>query len=417
MEKYSRKSFKYIFGMNSIYLGNNYLWISFESLFLPFLIARMVAQNAQSLYLGIIAFAGIIIGISFNVFAGITTDSLETRFGRRRPFIMLGSAITLGSLIYFIIYHSSIISILIVYVLIEIGSNMAYGSYLPLVRDIIPDYQRGTSSGISGFFTLIGTALGFGISGLLLGYNKLNLALMAIILSLFITTLFTVNTIRNEDYRSNADKIFFHFSKLFKKIANQQKFKWMSISNFFIIIGSSGLTFFEFYYFEYILNIKNSAIYVAIAGLIILTVSAISAVLIGMISDKIGKDVFIFILPVIGGISVLMIIFVRSFYLFLIIGSVLGITFGNYFSMSNSYISYVVPRGSAGRFMSLFSFSTGIGEAFSPMVYGFILFIFGGQKLIAYIRLFEISSLFYFIGAIIIFFKVVNLKPELIKNN
>ncbi len=151
MEKYSRKSFKYIFGMNSIYLGNNYLWISFESLFLPFLIARMVAQNAQSLYLGIIAFAGIIIGISFNVFAGITTDSLETRFGRRRPFIMLGSAITLASLIYFIIFHSSIISILIVYILIEIGSNMAYGSYLPLVRDIIPDYQRGTSSGISGF--------------------------------------------------------------------------------------------------------------------------------------------------------------------------------------------------------------------------------------------------------------------------
>ena len=50
----------------------------------------------------------------------------------------------------------------------------------------------------------------------------------------------------------------------------------MAIANFFITIGSSGLVFFEYYYFEYALGLKNAAIYVAISGVSILVVSAIT---------------------------------------------------------------------------------------------------------------------------------------------
>ena len=173
MDKSSRKSFKYIFGMNSIYLGNNYLWISFESLFLPFAIEISVARGLQSLMLGAIAFSGILIGLASNYISGTVTDKLHTRIGRRRPMIILGSSIAVLSLVIFIINYSSIIIITIVYFLIEIGSNIAYGAYQPLISDVIPEGQRGTSSGINGFFTLAGSALGFGPSGLRLGMHLL----------------------------------------------------------------------------------------------------------------------------------------------------------------------------------------------------------------------------------------------------
>ncbi len=415
MDKHSRKSLRYIFGMNSIFLGNNYLWISFESLFLPYLIELILPVNLQSIYLGVIAFSGIILGILFNLLSGIITDNFQSKIGRRRPMILLGSIITLISLLLFITIKISFILVVSVYILIEIGSNIAYGSYLPLIRDVIPDYQRGASSGISGFFTLVGTAAGFGISGLLLGINQLIPAVIVIIVAIAISTATTVNTIKGEDVRTNADRFLKHFSRIFKKITNVKRFKWMFISNFFIILGSSGLTFFEFYYFRYVLDLKDSAIYVAIAGLVILAISAVSTVFIGILSDKIGKEIFILVFPLIGGISIFMIAYINNFYTFLVLGSLIGISFGNYFSLSNSFISYIVPGGNPGKFMALFSMSTGLGSAISPLIYGLILFLLKNQSRVAYGKLFEISSIFFFIGFILIFFRVVNARNILKK--
>ncbi len=366
--------------------------------------------NLQSIYLGIIAFVGIIFGITFNLLSGIVTDNLESKVGRRRPMILLGSIITVISLMIFITFKLSLFLVILVYILIEIGSNIAYGSYFPLIRDIIPEYQRGTSSGISGFYTLMGTAAGFGISGLLLSINQLMPAIIIIMVTIAISTVTTVITVRREDIRTNADRFMKHFSKIFRRINDIKQFKWMSISNFFIILGSMGLTFFEFYYFRYVLNLRNSAIYVAIAGLVILSVSALSTVFIGILSDRVGREIFLLILPLIGGISIFMIAYINNFYMFLILGSLIGISFGNYLSLSNSFISHIVPGGYPGKFMALFSTSTGIGSALSPLIYGLILFFIKGQSKIAYDRLFEISSIFYFIGFILIFFKVVNVK-------
>ncbi len=148
MNEHPLKSFRYIFGMNSVYLGNNYLWTSFESLFLPYVIELLVPSRLQTIYLGIIAFAGIIIGIAFNFLSGSFSDKFHSRYGRRRPMIFIGSVIVIFSLLLFIVIKETIVTIFIIYILIEIGSNIAYGSYQPLIRDVIPSSQRSTSSGI-----------------------------------------------------------------------------------------------------------------------------------------------------------------------------------------------------------------------------------------------------------------------------
>ncbi|WP_337860391.1 MFS transporter [Ferroplasma sp.] len=404
------KSFKYIFGMNSIYLGNNYLWTSFESLFLPFEIELLMPEKLQSIYLGMIAFTGIMIGISFNFFSGTISDLLNTRIGRRRPLILLGSGIVIISLLAFVIINKSILSVFLMYIMIEIGSNIAYGAYQPLIRDVIPSNQRSTSSGISGFFTLLGSAFGFGISGLLMGMHLLFYAIIIILITILITALTNFFTIQKDDYISKSELI---SSKLFKFIKNlnaSKKFKWMYIANLFITIGSSGLIFFEYYYFEYDLNLKNTAIYVAIAGVSILLISALSAVAIGILADRINKEILLLIFPLTSGISILLISFIHNFYIFLVLGSIIGISYGNYFVITNSYMSFIVPHGRVGKYLSIFLVSTEIGSAFSPLLYGFILFIFKNLGPLAYSRLFEISSIFYLVGFIIILFKVINRK-------
>ena len=168
--------------------------------------------------------------------------------------------------------------------------------------------------------------------------------------------------------------------------------------------------FFEYYYFEYALGLKNAAIYVAISGVSILVISAISTVAIGILSDRINKDALLLSFPLISGFSIFFISFIHSFYLFLILGSLIGIAYGNYFTITNSYLSFIVPHGSVGKYLAIFLVSTEIGAAFSPLIYGIVLYIFRGTGSLAYSRLFELSSIFYFLGFILIFLKVVNRK-------
>ena len=126
MSRYSLKSFRYIFGMNSVYLGSNYLWTSFESLFLPYEIELLLPVDVQAIYLGLIAFFGIIIGIAFNFISGTLSDRIRSRVGKRRPMILLGSIIVVFALVLFILIKDSLTVIFIIYILIEIGSNIAY---------------------------------------------------------------------------------------------------------------------------------------------------------------------------------------------------------------------------------------------------------------------------------------------------
>ena len=410
MNKYSLKSFRYIFGMNSVYLGNNYLWTSFESLFLPYVIELLVPSRLQTIYLGIIAFAGIIIGIAFNFLSGSFSDKFHSRYGRRRPMILIGSIIVIFSLLLFIIIKETIVTIFIIYILIEIGSNIAYGSYQPLIRDIIPESQRSTSSGVGGFFTLIGSAFGFGLSGVLIGTGRIELATVLILITIAAGSIITIFTIKREDYISNSEIIRMKLSGVIKNFKQSTKFKWMAIANFFITTGSSGLVFFEYYYFEYSLDLKDTAIYVAIAGVTILLISALSTVGIGILADKINKEIFLLIFPLISGFSILFISFIHAFYLFLVLGSLIGIAYGNYFTITNSYMSFIVPHGSAGKYLSIFLVSTEIGAAFSPLIYGLVLFLFRGMGSAEYSRLFELSSIFYFIGFALILLKVVNIQ-------
>ncbi len=409
MNEHPSKSFRYIFGMNSVYLGNNYLWTSFESLFLPYVIELLVPSRLQTIYLGIIAFAGIIIGIAFNFLSGSFSDKFHSRFGRRSPMILTGSIIVIFSLLLFIVIKETIITIFIIYILIEIGSNIAYGSYQPLIRDIIPESQRSTSSGVGGFFTLIGSAFGFGLSGVLIGTGRIELATVLILITIAAGAIITIFTIKREDYISSSEIIRRKLAGVIKNFKQSTKFKWMAIANFFITTGSSGLVFFEYYYFEYSLDLKDTAIYVAIAGVTILLLSALSTVGIGILADKINKEIFLLIFPLISGFSILFISFIHAFYLFLVLGSLIGIAYGNYFTITNSYMSFIVPHGSAGKYLSIFLVSTEIGAAFSPLIYGLVLFLFRGMGSAEYSRLFELSSIFYFVGFALILLKVVNI--------
>ncbi|MCL4330936.1 MAG: hypothetical protein M1304_01530, partial [Candidatus Thermoplasmatota archaeon] len=133
MERGHRLSLLFLIGFNSIYLGVNYLWISFESLILPTEIGGVVPVGQMGLYLGVIAAVGAGSGIAGNLGSGFLGDRIHIGGARRYPYIAIGVGMTVLAVL---LQHFVTLSVYVItagYVLLQVFSNIAIGSVQPVV--------------------------------------------------------------------------------------------------------------------------------------------------------------------------------------------------------------------------------------------------------------------------------------------
>ena len=74
------------------------LWSSLHSIILPLRVADFVPVGRQATYLGLLTVTGLILAIATQPIAGAMSDRSGSRWGRRRPFILIGAIATLSFL-------------------------------------------------------------------------------------------------------------------------------------------------------------------------------------------------------------------------------------------------------------------------------------------------------------------------------
>ena len=404
METSQKRSGGFIIGYNLIYLGVNYLWISFETLILPLQIGSVVPESDMGLLLGIVASLGSFSGIIGNLASGMLSDRFSIGRGKRSPYISIGIAVVAAMLIGETFFSPSIYEILAGYIVLQSFSNMAIGSTQPILAEIESHEQRGTSAGLNGLFTLMGAALGFGVTSFFLNSPYRNGDLYALAAGIVFSGLATLYTIRRID-TAQIPKVVDHipFGMIRRPPPDMKRFSRLATGSFFVFMGITGLTFFELYFFREVLGIPNPAAYVAIAGILVLAVSAVSSVVLGHFSGRIGRWNILVADAVIASIPTVMIPFFRTFYIFLILGSFIGATYGSFYSVSYALASDLVPKGQAGKYMAIFNLSLTGASTVSPLIYGLILFILRSSVHLGYVGLFSAAGSFYIIGAAILF--------------
>ncbi len=402
--------------MNSIHLGTNYLWISYESYILPI---ELLSYNKSSLFLGIIAFVGTAIGVFTGLFFGTLSDKYNFGWGRRGPYILSGAVLIVLAIYLNKLLTISLAGVLLGYIMIQASSNTAEGAYQPLYADIIGTKQRGKATGIGGIFRLMGSAMGYGITGFLIDTEYRSYVLILIAIVVIITASLTANTIKKSDIIIKQKKP--ELTKLFMDMFNLKHglkdYIYVVIGSFMVFSGVIGLSFFELYFFKYILHYSNPAYYVSVAGIVVLTTSSIASVVFGILSDKIGRIKILVFVTVIGGIAMILIPEFEKFVYFLILGSVIGISYGIFMSVSDALASDMAPLSEAGKFMGYYNMATGGASSVSPLIYGLILY-FSVSYSAGFKYVFYSAGIFFFIG-FILFYKISkdNLYNNSIKNN
>jgi MFS family permease len=142
-------------------------------LLLPYLVALFVPPGMKNTYLASVRVFGLAAAMLAQPVAGLLSDHSTSRFGQRRPYMVGG---TVFSLLFLTIVGAStlfkdlpgdtffqpVLGVPAAYGVLFVGSlllqasaNVAQGAQQGLIPDLVPEEQRGRSSGVKAVFELV----------------------------------------------------------------------------------------------------------------------------------------------------------------------------------------------------------------------------------------------------------------------
>ncbi len=143
--------------INIYYLGLSTLSQTMAPLVVPLLVQQFVGEQQKATLYGAIRLWGLMVALLAQALWGMLSDRSTSRFGRRRPFILLGTLADLGFIAA--IGFSAGLSgmsgyglLFAAYLLLQVSSNAAHGAQQGLIPDLVPDNRRGRFSALKALF-------------------------------------------------------------------------------------------------------------------------------------------------------------------------------------------------------------------------------------------------------------------------
>lgn len=148
--------------LSSFWFGSFFLWLPVSSILLQNRVDSLVPQhNLQNTGIGVAAGIGGLLAVTVPPIVGAWSDRTTTRFGRRRPIMVVGTLLTLPGL-FLMMAATNYLQLIAGYAIIQFFFNAAGAAYAGVVPDVVPAQQFGKASGFLGTMTLFGIAAGTG---------------------------------------------------------------------------------------------------------------------------------------------------------------------------------------------------------------------------------------------------------------
>jgi len=192
------------------YITYNVYWLglsmasgSLTPIILPFLVAQFVGEAVKGTYLGLLRSAGLVVAILIQPMAGLLSDRSTSRWGRRRPFIFVG---TLLDLVFLVLVGLSgnYWFLFVAVLLLQFSSNVAHGALQGVIPDLVPEDQRGRASGAKAVLDLLPVILTAFTTAKLVGAGKVWAAILVVMATFLITMLITIFAVREEPLREKS---------------------------------------------------------------------------------------------------------------------------------------------------------------------------------------------------------------------
>ena len=354
------------------------LWQSLHTIILPLRLLDFVAESQKNTYLGFITFTGLILAMAVQPIAGAISDHSGFSWGRRRPYILFGTAL----LILFlpgVSLVNSYIAIFAIYCLMQISSNIAQGPYQAFIPDLVPHRRRGLASGVKTLLEILGgVTLIYPIAFFMDRYATTSegaywlwLALVLPGVILLVVTIATLLTVKEQPGIGGFRlSLLPALSKSFKiNVRANQDFVWFLVSRLLVLMAFTTLQTFALYFLRDVVGVSSPA--TATANFSIVAVVSMLAVVYpaGRLSDRIGRRPIAVTSGFIGALGILLIfLFQNSYTLIIACAGLVGISFGAFMSTNWALATDLVAKGEEARYLGLANLATAGGGALARLI-------------------------------------------------
>ena len=147
--------------VNAFWFGNGAHWQPLFISLVPVSALLVVPKKDADLLIGRTTAAGGVFALLVPILAGFLSDRTRSRFGRRRPWMVAGTAVNVLGLAL-LGAATTPIFLMLSYLAVQASNNVAGAAYAGIIPDVVPEQQRGTASGMLGTMNALGTVAGVG---------------------------------------------------------------------------------------------------------------------------------------------------------------------------------------------------------------------------------------------------------------
>jgi len=367
---------RFLLGINVFWLALSMLFDGLSSILLPAHLLGTLGEASVATTLGIITFAGLFIAMLVQPVAGLFSDRLRPRWGRRGT-IGLGVLLTLAGLALFGAGRTLLL-ILAGYVLVQVAASIAQAAQQAFIPDQVEKEARGVASGVKSLMDLGGALLGFALLGSVVEAAGIDAALLALAAILLMTFLLTVVLVR-EPTAAEAPVARPPARGTLRRafqidLRRHRAFVWLVFSRFLFLLGTYAVGRFLLLFMAERLNLAPGQA-AEEAGLLlgILTLATLVATVpAGILADRFGRLPLMAAGGLLSAAGVLPLIWADTALEIALFGSLMSLGSAAFASANWALTADLVPDEEAARFFALANFGTAGAAAlaglFGPLV-------------------------------------------------
>jgi MFS family permease len=380
-----------------------WLWNSLGAQVLPPIITAMVGSAHQGTALSLLESFGTVVAVVWQPVMGAASDRSRSRWGRRRPFIASGAVGSSLFLVLMAFVGSFFWLLALYYFLLQVCSNTAQGPYQGLGPENVADKDFGRFGAFYGMANLVGTLIGFLVTGIFTGTGRYGLALLTMAVMLILAMVATVTLVPD---RGRPDSSLPHGLGAVTigtfRISPREHgdFLWLMGSRILILMGIVGLETYAQFFFKDVfypgsgaaLTDRANSANTDLLAIIVLLAIAVSYPA-ARLSDRWGRKPMVVICAVLGAVGALGLVFShyallpgamtsplasllgipRGLAQVLWFGVPIGVGIGAFLSIDWAFMIDFIPPAEMGRFLGFSNIATAGSGIIARLIAGPLL--------------------------------------------
>ena len=343
---------------------------------------QLVPKGTEGTALVQMTIVGSLIAAVVQPTVGAISDYTTSRWGRRKPYIFIGSILDVVFLAG-IAMSNTVVAIAALFLLLQASSNFAQGPFQGYIPDLVPEPQVGLASALLGIFQTLGIVAGSIVAALGVAFHQYAVAIIALGAIELMTMLVVV--IRVQEGRAAKSRAGRSWGRIALSawgtdILRERSFLWLVGSRFFFLMAGSVLMSLALFYLvrSHGLAERDAGSTYAVVVVLGALATVIAIIPSARLSDRIGRKPVIWGACALGAVGIAILIAAPSVPVGLVGAALYGIANGSFLAVDWALMTDIIPKASSGRYMGLSNVATATSGIFALALGGVIMDTVGG---------------------------------------